>query len=47
MNTVDGKDIVTVNDVRYSDLYRKVDGKWFIEKRRSTFLLTERHEYKG
>ena len=28
MNDVDGKDIVTSNYVRYSDLYAKVDGDW-------------------
>jgi len=44
VKTVDGKDIVTVNSVRYTDQYVKVDGKWYIEKRRTTFILSESHE---
>ncbi|MBU3202409.1 nuclear transport factor 2 family protein [Clostridium estertheticum] len=44
VNDVDGKKIVTVNDVRYSDIYKKVDGKWYLEKRRTTFLISEKHE---
>jgi len=45
--TPDGKKIMTVNDVRYSDIYKKVDGKWYLEKRRTTFLITEKHEMKA
>ncbi|MBU3156859.1 nuclear transport factor 2 family protein [Clostridium estertheticum] len=44
VNDVDGKKIVTVNDVRYSDIYKKVDGKWYLKKRRTTFLISEKHE---
>lgn len=44
VNDVDGKKIVTVNDVRYRDSYKKVEGKWYLEKRRTTFLISERHE---
>ena len=44
VNNVDGKIIVTVNDVRYTDEYKKVDGKWFIKKRRTTFLISDKHE---
>ena len=43
-NDVDGKDIVTSNYVRYSDLYAKVDGKWYIKCRRTTFLISDKHE---
>ena len=44
VNDVDGKDIVTSNYVRYSDLYAKVDGKWYIKRRRTTFLISDKHE---
>lgn len=47
VNEQDGKDIVTVNDVRYADEYIKVDGKWYIKKRRTTFLISENHEYQA
>ncbi|MCR4951975.1 MAG: nuclear transport factor 2 family protein [Solobacterium sp.] len=43
VNTVDGKDITTANYVRYTDHYVKVDGKWYIKKRRTTFLFSETH----
>lgn len=45
VNEVDGKKIVTVNNVRYLDEYKKVDGKWYIKKRRTTFLISEKHEF--
>lgn len=44
VNDVDGKRIVTDNKVRYTDEYSKVDGKWYIKKRRTTFLISEKHE---
>lgn len=44
VNDVDGKRIMTVNDVRYSDNYKKIDGKWYLKKRRTTFLISEKHE---
>ncbi len=44
VNDVDGKEIVTTNNVRYLDHFAKVDGKWYIEKRRTTFMITEKHE---
>ena len=44
VNDADGKDIVTSNYVRYSDLYAKVDGKWYIKRRRTTFLISDKHE---
>ncbi len=39
-----GKDIITTNYVRYSDIYVKVDGKWYIKRRRTTFLISDKHE---
>jgi hypothetical protein len=44
VNDAEGKKIMTVNDVRYHDNYKKVDGKWYLEKRRTTFLISEKHE---
>ena len=40
----DGKDIITTNYVRYSDIYQKVDGKWYIKRRRTTFLISDKRE---
>jgi ketosteroid isomerase-like protein len=39
-----GKDIATVNSVRYADQYEKRDGKWYIAVRRSTFIIMDSHE---
>lgn len=47
VNEKDGKDMVTVNDVRYTDQYQKSEGKWYVKKRRTTFLLSETHELMG
>ena len=44
VNDVDGKDIITTNYVRYSDHYVKNDGKWYIQRRRTTFLISEKRE---
>ena len=44
VNEENGKDVMTTNYVRYTDLYAKVDGKWYIKRRRTTFLISERHE---
>ena len=44
VNEEDGKDIITTNYVRYSDKYIKVDGKWYIKRRRTTFLISEKRE---
>ena len=41
VNEVDGKDVTTTNYVRYTDHYAKVDGKWYIKQRRTTFLFME------
>ena len=38
-----GKDIITTNYVRYTDAYVKADGKWYIKRRRTTFLITDKH----
>lgn len=43
VNEEDGKDVMTTNYVRYTDLYAKVDGKWYIKRRRTTFLISDRH----
>ena len=47
VNEVDGKDIVTSNYVLYTDLYAKVDGKWYIKRRRTTFMISDKHELNG
>lgn len=47
VNDVDGKDIVTSNYVRYSDLNTKVDGKWYIKRRHTTFMISDKHELNG
>ncbi|HIS46056.1 MAG TPA: nuclear transport factor 2 family protein [Candidatus Scybalocola faecigallinarum] len=38
---VDEKDVVTTNYVRYTDHYVKADGKWYLKKRRTTFIFAE------
>ena len=30
-----------------ADLYSKVEGKWYIKRRRTTFLISDRHELNG
>lgn len=47
VNEVDGIDVITSNYVRYSDLYAKVDGKWYIKRRRTTFLISDSHTLNG
>lgn len=44
VNEVDGKHIMTTNYVRYADEYARVDGKWYIMRRRTTFLISDKHE---
>lgn len=41
---VDGKDIASVNSVRYFDQYEKRNGKWYIAVRRTTFMIMDSHE---
>lgn len=38
-----GKEVMTTNYVRYTDHYAKVNGKWYLKKRRTTFLFAESH----
>ena len=44
VNEVEGKDVITTNYVRYADDYVKQDGKWYIQRRRTTFLISEKRE---
>lgn len=43
VNEEDGKDIITTNYVRYTNAYVKADGKWYIKRRRTTFLVIDKH----
>lgn len=43
VNEEDGKDVMTTNYVRYADVYTKVVGKWYIKRRRTTFLISDKH----
>lgn len=47
VNEAEGKDIITTNYVRYSDLYVRMEGKWYIKRRRTTFLISDQHELNG
>ena len=47
VNDVDGKDIITTNYVRYADQYVKIDGRWYIKRRRTCFLISEKRPYNG
>lgn len=44
VNEINGKDIGTTNYVRYSDNYIKQGGKWYIKKRRTTFITSDTFE---
>lgn len=44
VNEVNGKDIGTTNYVRYTDDYIKQGGKWYIKKRRTTFITSDTFE---
>ena len=44
VNDENGKDIITTNYVRYSDVYAKEGGKWYIKRRRTTFLIMDKRE---
>lgn len=39
-----GKNYLTTNYIRYTDNYVKENGKWYIKRRRSTFVITDKHE---
>ena len=43
VNEENGRDVMTTNYVRYADVYAKVDGKWYIRRRRTTFLISDKH----
>jgi hypothetical protein len=45
VNEVDGHDVITTNYVRYADQYVKVDGRWYIKRRRTCFLISEKRPY--
>lgn len=47
VNKEEGKDVMTTNYVRYADIYAKVDGKWYIKRRRTTFLISDKHVLNG
>ncbi|MFG6336464.1 MAG: nuclear transport factor 2 family protein [Lachnospiraceae bacterium] len=42
VNEENGKDVITTNHVRYTDAYVKADGRWYIKRRRTTFLITDK-----
>lgn len=39
-----GRDMITTNYVRYADKYVKESGKWYIKRRRTTFMISEKRE---
>lgn len=45
VNDEDGMDVITTNYVRYADHYVKVDGRWYIKRRRTCFLISEKRPY--
>ena len=45
VNDEDGHDVITTNYVRYADQYVKVDGRWYIKRRRTCFLISEKRPY--
>lgn len=47
VNEENGRDVITTNYVRYADKYVKVDGKWYIKRRRTTFMISEKRELAG
>ncbi len=42
VNEEDVKDVITTNHVRYTDVYVKANEKWYIKRRRTTFLITDK-----
>lgn len=46
INDEDGEEYLTTNYIRYTDNYIKQNGRWYIKRRRSTFLITDKHEMK-
>jgi hypothetical protein len=45
VNDENGKDVITTNYVRYADEYVKLDGRWYIKRRRTCFLISEKRPY--
>ena len=45
VNDVDGKDVITTNYVRYADQYVRLDGRWYIKRRRTCFLISEKRDF--
>ena len=45
VNDEDGHDVITTNYVRYADQYVKVEGRWYIKRRRTCFLISEKRPY--
>ena len=45
VNEEDGHDVITTNYVRYADRYVKVEGKWYIKRRRTCCLISEKRSY--
>lgn len=45
VNDEDGKDVITTNYVRYADQYVKVSGQWYIKRRRTCFLISEKRDF--
>ena len=45
VNDEDGTDVITTNYVRYADRYVKIDGAWYIKRRRTCFLISEKRPY--
>ena len=45
VNDEDGHDVITTNYVRYADQYVKIDGKWYIKRRRTCFLISDKRPF--
>jgi hypothetical protein len=45
VNDEDGHDVITTNYVRYADQYVKLDGRWYIKRRRTCFLISEKRPF--
>jgi hypothetical protein len=45
VNEEDGRDVITTNYVRYADQYVKLDGRWYIKRRRTCFLISEKRPF--
>ena len=45
VNDENGQDVITTNYVRYADQYVKIAGRWYIKRRRTCFLISEKRPY--